>query len=212
MALPHVSPWTVVLFLLQGRITALVGDTSYDVEPGALVVIPAGTPSTSGEARLVDHGPQAAAACRQGQRSLRWVGVRRRRMREQGFEIVGPWEARGAKSWRPERLGRREVRSLYAIGAARRGAPGRIRTCATSLGGRSSASAPAFLSTLQSPIRRLQPPGLLWSTTVRPTNRTTKYDRLSVTRGDAGARKVPPAVGDDEGGRGRRVRRVDRRA
>ena len=66
MALPHVSPWTVVLFLLQGRITALVGDTSYDVEPGALVVIPAGTPSTSGEARLVDHEPQAAAACRQG--------------------------------------------------------------------------------------------------------------------------------------------------
>jgi len=43
---PHVSPWTAVLFLLEGRITALVGDTSYDVEPGALVVVPAGTPST----------------------------------------------------------------------------------------------------------------------------------------------------------------------
>jgi quercetin dioxygenase-like cupin family protein len=46
MAPPHVSPWTAVLFLLQGRITALVGDTSYEVEPGALVVFPAGTPST----------------------------------------------------------------------------------------------------------------------------------------------------------------------
>jgi quercetin dioxygenase-like cupin family protein len=46
MAPPHVSPWTGVLFLLQGRITALVGDTSYHVEPGGLVVFPAGTPST----------------------------------------------------------------------------------------------------------------------------------------------------------------------
>ena len=46
MAPPHVSPWTGVLFLLQGRITALVGSTSYDVEPGDLVVLPAGTPGT----------------------------------------------------------------------------------------------------------------------------------------------------------------------
>lgn len=46
MAPPHVSPWTGVLFLLQGRITALVDGTSYDVEPGALIVFPAGTPST----------------------------------------------------------------------------------------------------------------------------------------------------------------------
>ena len=46
MAPPHVSPWTGVLFLLQGRITALVDGTSYDVEPGGLVVFPAGTPST----------------------------------------------------------------------------------------------------------------------------------------------------------------------
>ncbi len=48
MAPPHVSPWTGVLFLLQGRITALVDGTSYDVEPGGLVVFPAGTPSTFG--------------------------------------------------------------------------------------------------------------------------------------------------------------------
>src|SRR5829696_3976483 len=48
MAPPHVSPWTGVLFLLQGRITAVVDGTSYDVEPGGLVVVPAGTPSTFG--------------------------------------------------------------------------------------------------------------------------------------------------------------------
>jgi quercetin dioxygenase-like cupin family protein len=45
---PHVSPWTGVLFLLEGRITAVVDGTSYDVEPGGLVVVPAGTPSTFG--------------------------------------------------------------------------------------------------------------------------------------------------------------------
>ena len=46
MAPPHVSPWTGVLFLLEGRITALVDGTAYDVEPGGLVVFPAGAPST----------------------------------------------------------------------------------------------------------------------------------------------------------------------
>ena len=46
MAPPHVSPWTGVLFLLQGRITALVDGNPHDVEPGGLVVFPAGTPST----------------------------------------------------------------------------------------------------------------------------------------------------------------------
>src|SRR5688500_9434429 len=46
MAPPHVSPWTGVLFLLEGRITALVDGTTYDVEPGGLVVFPAGTPSS----------------------------------------------------------------------------------------------------------------------------------------------------------------------
>jgi len=48
MAPPHVSPWSGVLFLIQGRITALVDGTPYDVEPGGLVVFPAGTPSTFG--------------------------------------------------------------------------------------------------------------------------------------------------------------------
>jgi quercetin dioxygenase-like cupin family protein len=46
MAPPHVSPWTGVLYLLDGRVTALVGDTTYDVEPGGVVVFPAGTPSS----------------------------------------------------------------------------------------------------------------------------------------------------------------------
>ena len=46
MAPPHVSPWTGVLFLLEGRVRALVGDATYAVEPGGVVVFPAGTPST----------------------------------------------------------------------------------------------------------------------------------------------------------------------
>lgn len=44
MAPPHVSPWSGVLYLLEGRVTALVGDTTYSVEPGGMVVFPAGTP------------------------------------------------------------------------------------------------------------------------------------------------------------------------
>lgn len=44
MVPPHVSPWSGVLFLLEGRITALVDDTTYTVEPGGVVVFPAGTP------------------------------------------------------------------------------------------------------------------------------------------------------------------------
>ena len=46
MAPPHVSPWSGVLYLVEGQVTAHVGDTSYDVEPGGVVVFPAGTPST----------------------------------------------------------------------------------------------------------------------------------------------------------------------
>jgi len=42
MAHPHVSPWTSVLFLLEGRITAVVGGTSYDVEPGGGGRLPGG--------------------------------------------------------------------------------------------------------------------------------------------------------------------------
>lgn len=48
MAPPHVSPWTGVLFLLEGRVSAMVDGTSYEVEPGGVVVFPAGTPSTFG--------------------------------------------------------------------------------------------------------------------------------------------------------------------
>ena len=46
MTPPHVSPWTGVLFLLEGQVTALVGDTKYEVEPGGVVMFPAGTPSS----------------------------------------------------------------------------------------------------------------------------------------------------------------------
>lgn len=46
MAPPHVSPWTGVLYLVEGRVTAVVEGTSYDVEPGGVVVFPAGRPST----------------------------------------------------------------------------------------------------------------------------------------------------------------------
>ena len=57
MAPPHVSPWTGVLFVLAGRITAVVDGEPHDVETGGLVVVPAGTPATfgvvGGSARLL---------------------------------------------------------------------------------------------------------------------------------------------------------------
>jgi quercetin dioxygenase-like cupin family protein len=46
MAPPHVSPWSSVLYLVEGQVRALVGERSYDVRPGGVVVFPAGTPST----------------------------------------------------------------------------------------------------------------------------------------------------------------------
>lgn len=46
MAPPHISPWTALLYLLEGHVTVLVGDTTYDVEPGDVVVLPAGTPGS----------------------------------------------------------------------------------------------------------------------------------------------------------------------
>jgi quercetin dioxygenase-like cupin family protein len=46
MAPPHVSPWSGVLYLVEGQVRALVDETSYDVQPGGVVVFPAGTPST----------------------------------------------------------------------------------------------------------------------------------------------------------------------
>ncbi len=46
MAPPHVSPWSGAMFLLEGRVTAMVDGSTYDVQPGGLVVFPAGTPAT----------------------------------------------------------------------------------------------------------------------------------------------------------------------
>jgi quercetin dioxygenase-like cupin family protein len=46
MAPPHISPWSSVLFVLEGWVTAQVGNTTYEVAPGAVVVFPAGTPSS----------------------------------------------------------------------------------------------------------------------------------------------------------------------
>lgn len=43
---PHVSPWAGVLYLLEGRLRAFVDGTPHEVEPGGLVVAPAGTPVT----------------------------------------------------------------------------------------------------------------------------------------------------------------------
>ena len=43
---PHASPWTGVLFVLEGRLTVLVDGTVFHVEPGGTVVVPAGTPMT----------------------------------------------------------------------------------------------------------------------------------------------------------------------
>ncbi|WP_369053850.1 cupin domain-containing protein [Kineococcus terrestris] len=43
---PHVSPWSGVLYLLEGRVSALVDGDRHDLEPGGLVVVPAGAPAT----------------------------------------------------------------------------------------------------------------------------------------------------------------------
>lgn len=48
MAPPHVSPWTSVLYVLEGRVTTFVDGTEYDVEPGGIVTFPAGTSCTFG--------------------------------------------------------------------------------------------------------------------------------------------------------------------
>lgn len=46
MAPPHVSPWSGALYLLEGRVTAMVDGTKYDAEAGDIVHFPAGTPAT----------------------------------------------------------------------------------------------------------------------------------------------------------------------
>jgi quercetin dioxygenase-like cupin family protein len=43
---PHVSPWTGVLYLLEGGVTAQLEGQTVEVEPGGLVVFPAGAACT----------------------------------------------------------------------------------------------------------------------------------------------------------------------
>ena len=103
MAPPHVSPWTGVLYLLEGRVTALVGGTTYDVEPGGMVVFPAGTPCSFevvGEsARFVaDHHRQPR---RTVLRRLRRLGAARptRRGVDRGDPLGHPAARRAARGW-----------------------------------------------------------------------------------------------------------------
>ncbi len=46
MAPPHVSPWSGLLYLLEGRLRVVVDDATYDVGPGDVLASPAGTPMT----------------------------------------------------------------------------------------------------------------------------------------------------------------------
>jgi quercetin dioxygenase-like cupin family protein len=43
---PHIAPWTGILYMLDGALTAWVDGVTYDVEPGGLVTMPAGIPCT----------------------------------------------------------------------------------------------------------------------------------------------------------------------
>lgn len=43
---PHVSPWTGVLYVLDGTVTASVDGTTYRVPRGGVLTMPAGVPST----------------------------------------------------------------------------------------------------------------------------------------------------------------------
>jgi quercetin dioxygenase-like cupin family protein len=43
---PHVSPWSGVLYVLDGTLTAWVDGETHDVEPGGLVTMPAGVACT----------------------------------------------------------------------------------------------------------------------------------------------------------------------
>ena len=42
----HASPWSGVLYVLEGTVAAVVDGTSYQVPPGGLVTMPAGVPCT----------------------------------------------------------------------------------------------------------------------------------------------------------------------
>ncbi|MFC5380473.1 cupin domain-containing protein [Aquipuribacter nitratireducens] len=43
---PHVSPWSGVLFVLEGTVRVHVEDARHDMSPGATITLPAGTSCT----------------------------------------------------------------------------------------------------------------------------------------------------------------------
>jgi hypothetical protein len=114
MAPPHVSPWTGVLYLLEGRVTALVDGTSYDVEPGGVVVFPAGTPSTfdvGGES-----APLRGGHLRRRRRALlrRLLRLRPCRPAGRGLDGRDPLGHRAARRRAPGRVSRRGSREPQA--------------------------------------------------------------------------------------------------
>ena len=64
----HVSPWTGVLYVLDGAVTATVDGTTYRVERGGVVVMPAGTPC----AASVEDGTARFLAITSGDRAGRF--------------------------------------------------------------------------------------------------------------------------------------------
>lgn len=64
----HVSPWSGVVYVLEGTVTAVVDGTSYRVRPGGLVTMPAGVPCAFG----VDDGEARFLAITTGDRTGRF--------------------------------------------------------------------------------------------------------------------------------------------
>lgn len=65
---PHVSPWSGVLYLVEGRLTVQVDDQSWELEPGAVAVLPAGSACTF----TVVGGPARFLAITSGDRAGRF--------------------------------------------------------------------------------------------------------------------------------------------
>lgn len=68
MAPPHTSPWTSVLYVLEGRVTTVVDGSRCDAEPGGVVTFPAGKTCTFG----VVGQPARFLAITSGERASRF--------------------------------------------------------------------------------------------------------------------------------------------